>query len=159
EAVEREQHFRGCIADLLDKHTELLFDIGESVVTEDLCDLAGERAGRLVRRCEALAGAIVVRAERTARPYGAIRLRVRAENRTEPRAPLRGRDDGLKYSLIAAHLLIGAAGGSFLSLTDPPEWAADEAGACVNVGTWPVLAGPAECRDLVLSSPVILYDH
>ena len=30
---------------------------------------------------------------------------------------------------------------------------------CVNTGTWPVLAGPAECRDLMLSSPIILYDH
>src|SRR5262249_55058990 len=30
---------------------------------------------------------------------------------------------------------------------------------CQNTGTWPVLAGPADCRDLMLSSPVILYDH
>src|SRR5215470_13337927 len=159
EAVEREQHFCGCVADLLDKHTELLFEFGESVVTENLAGPHGGRAGRLLRRCEALAGAIVVRAERTAGPYGAIRLRVRVENRTEPRVPLRSRDDGLKYSLIAAHLLIGVAGGSFLSLTDPPEWAAGEVERCVNVGTWPVLAGPPECRDLMLSSPVILYDH
>ena len=159
EAVEREQHFRGCVAGLLDKHTELLFEFGESEVTEDLAGPHGGRAGRLLRRCEAIAGAIVVLAERTAGPYGAIRLRVRVENRTEPRVPLRGRDDGLKYSLIAAHLLIGVAGGSFLSLTDPPEWAAGEVAGCVNVGTWPVLAGPPECRDLMLSSPVILYDH
>ena len=159
EAVEREQHFRGCVADLLNEDTELLFETGESVVAENLCGPDGERAGRLLRRCEALAGAIVVRAERTAGPYGAIRLRVRVENRTEPRVPLRNRDDGLKYSLIAAHLLIGVAGGSFLSLTDPPEWAAGEVAACLNVGAWPVLAGPPECRDLVLSSPVILYDH
>jgi hypothetical protein len=27
------------------------------------------------------------------------------------------------------------------------------------MATWPVLAGPEECRELVLSSPVILYDH
>jgi len=159
EAVEREQHFHGYVADLLDTHTELLFEFGESVATENLAGLDGEQAGRLLRRCEALAGAIVVRAERTAGPYGAIRLRVRVENRTEPRVPLRSRDDGLKYSLIAAHLLIGVAGGSFLSLTDPPEWASGEVAGCVNVGTWPVLAGPPECRDLMLSSPVILYDH
>src|SRR5499427_8529612 len=159
EAVEREQHFRGCIADLLGEDTEQPFGFGESVVAENIYGPDGERAGRLLRRCAAVAGAIVVRAERTAGPYGVLRLRVRVENRTESQAPLRSRDDGLKYSLIAAHVLIGVAGGSFLSLTDPPEWAAGEAGACVNVGTWPVLAGPAECRDLVLSSPVILYDH
>jgi hypothetical protein len=159
EAVEREEHFRGCVADLFDTHTELLFEFGESVVAENLAGPDGEQAGRLLRRCGALAGAIVVRAERTAGPYGAIRLRVRVENRTEPRAPLRSRDDGLKYALIAAHLLIGVAGGSFLSLTDPPEWASGEVAGCENVGTWPVLAGPRECRDLMLSSPVILYDH
>src|SRR5258708_10534432 len=44
-------------------------------------------------------------------------------------------------------------------MTDPPEWAAGEVAACVNTGTWPVQAGPADCRDLMLSSPVILYDH
>jgi hypothetical protein len=44
-------------------------------------------------------------------------------------------------------------------MTDHPEWATGEVAACRNVGTWPVLAGPAECRDLMLSSPVILYDH
>jgi len=159
EAVEREQHFRGCVADLLNEDTELPFEAGDSVVTESLGGPGGEPAGRLLRRCEALAGAIVVRAERAAGPYGVLRLRVRVENRTQPRVPLHTRDDGLRYSLIAAHLLIGVAGGSFLSLTDPPEWASGEVAACVNVGTWPVLAGPAECRDLVLSSPVILYDH
>ena len=44
-------------------------------------------------------------------------------------------------------------------MTDPPEWAAAEVAACENTGTWPVLAGPPDCRDLMLSSPVILYDH
>ena len=42
---------------------------------------------------------------------------------------------------------------------DPPEWAAAAVAGCQNTGTWPVLAGPAGCRDLMLSSPVILYDH
>lgn len=159
EAVEREQHLRGDAAGLTGVETELRFDIRASQETEELRGRDGTPAGRLVRRCEALAGAIVVRAERTAGPYGVLRLRVRVENRTGPPVPLRSRDDGLRYSLIAAHLLIGVAGGSFLSMTDPPEWAAAAVAGCVNVGTWPVLAGPPECRNLVLSSPVILYDH
>jgi hypothetical protein len=50
-------------------------------------------------------------------------------------------------------------GGTFLSMTDPPEWAVAAIDTCENVGTWPVLAGPQDCRDLMLSSPVILYDH
>ncbi len=57
------------------------------------------------------------------------------------------------------HSLIGVPGGKFLSMTDPPEWAAAEVAACQNTGTWPVLAGPADCTGLMLSAPVILYDH
>jgi hypothetical protein len=159
EAVEREQHLSGRIADLLGVDRELLFDIPASEEAEELTGPGGAPAGRLVRSCAPLNGALVVRAERAPGPYGVLRLRVRVENRTEPQVPLRSRDDGLKYSLIAAHLLIGVTGGTFLSMTDPPEWAAPEVAACENVGTWPVLAGPAECRDLMLSSPVILYDH
>jgi hypothetical protein len=159
EAVERERHLHGRVAELLDGGTELRFDVGESLQAEDLTGRDGAPAGRLIRRCEALAGAIVARAERAAGPYGAIKLHVRVENRATPRVPLRGRDDGLKYSLIAAHLLIGVTGGTFLSMTDPPEWAAGDIAGCENTGTWPVLAGPADCRDLMLSSPVILYDH
>jgi hypothetical protein len=159
EAVEREERLHACVADLLDTGTELLFQVGEGEEIEGLTGPREERAGRLVRRWEQLDAAIRVRAERVAGPYGALRLRVRVENSSEPRTPLRRRDDGLRYSLIAAHLLIAVPGGVFLSLTDPPEWAAAEAAACRNIGTWPVLAGPDDCRDLLLSSPVILYDH
>ena len=159
EAVEREQHLHGLVADLLDVDTELRFEVNQAERAEELTGQDGAPAGRLIRRCEALAGAIVARAERTPGPYGALKLHLRVENRTSPQVPLRSRDDGLKYSLIAAHLLIGVTGGTFLSMTDPPEWAAGEVARCENIGTWPVQAGPAGCRDLMLSSPVILYDH
>ena len=102
---------------------------------------------------------IRLHAERVAGPYQALRLRVRVENTTVPPTELRTRDDGLRLALIAVHSLIAVPGGTFLSMTDPPEWAAADVGACQNVGTWPVLAGPDECSDLMLSSPVILYDH
>jgi hypothetical protein len=157
EAVEREECLRAPVADLLGAGTELLFRIGGGQDAESLTGT--QRAGQLTRRWETLDGAILARAERVAGPYRALRLRVRVENRSQPRAPLRCRDDGLRYALIAAHALIAVPGGTFLSLTDPPEWAAAEAAACTNIGTWPVLAGPGDCRDLLLSSPVILYDH
>ena len=81
------------------------------------------------------------------------------KNLTEPAGPLARRADGLPYALIAAHCLIAVPGGRFLSMTEPPEWAAGEVGRCVNTATWPVLAGPPDCTELMLSSPVILYDH
>jgi hypothetical protein len=81
------------------------------------------------------------------------------ENRTGPPGPLARRADGLPYALIAAHCLIAVPGGRFLSMTEPPEWAAGEVSRCMNTATWPVLAGPPDCTELMLSSPVILYDH
>ena len=118
------------------------------------------RAGRLTRRWAALDGLIRLGAERVAGPYGALRLRVRVENHTAPPAPPRTRDDGpAPRPDRRARADRGAAAGRSCPMTDPPEWAAAEVAACVNIGTWPVLAGPADCRDLVLSSPVILYDH
>ncbi len=159
EAAERQQQAAAGVAGLLSQDRTLEFHIGSGEHSEDLTDAGGAVAGRLVRRWTALDGTILLSAERVAGPYGALRLRVRVENRTAPATVPRTRDEALRHSLIAAHVLIGVPGATFLSLTDPPEWAAAEAAACVNVGTWPVLAGPESCRDLMLSSPVILYDH
>ena len=159
EAAEREQPVTAVVSSLLTaaKTREFHLDPGEAV--EELTDSRGRVAGRLVRQWSALDGTIRLQAERVAGPYQALRLRVQLENTTTPVAGLRTRDDGLRSALIAAHSLIGVPGGSFLSMTDPPEWAAAEVTGCLNVGTWPVLAGPGDCTDLVLSSPVILYDH
>jgi hypothetical protein len=159
EAAEREQSVAAGVAGLLGGEIGLEFRIPGGEASEDLAGASGRLAGRLVRRWNALDGQIRVRAERVAGPYGVLRLRVRAENHTAPGRPPRTRNEALSHSLIAAHALIGVPGGKFLSLTDPPEWAAAEAAACSNTGTWPVLAGPGDCQDLMLSSPVILYDH
>ena len=159
EATERQQQVAARVSELTGQDRNLEFHVGGGEVTEDLTDASGHRAGRLVRRWAPLDGRIQLSAERVAGPYQALRLRVRIENQTALPEPPSSRDDALPHSLIAAHALIGVPGGKFLSLTDPPEWAAAETAACVNTGTWPVLAGPEDCRDLVLSSPVILYDH
>jgi hypothetical protein len=108
---------------------------------------------------EPLDAVIRVHAERLPGPYGVLRLRVRVENRTAPQAPPEVRQVALRYALISAHTIIGAEAGTFLSLTDPPEWAAGFAAECANTGTWPVLAGPPECGNLMMASPIILYDH
>jgi len=159
EAAERQQQAAVDVATLLSQDRNLAFHVGSGEVSEDLTDARGRRAGRLTRRWAALDGLIHASAERVAGPYGALRLRLRVENHSAPEAAPRTRDDALRHSLIAAHALIGVPGGTFLSQTDPPEWAAPAVTACTNIGTWPVLAGPADCRDLMLSSPVILYDH
>jgi hypothetical protein len=69
----------------------------------------------------------------------------------------RRREDALPTSLVAAHAIITVDGGKFLSMTDPPEWAAPAVAGCRNEGGWPVLADPD--GQVMLSSPIILYDH
>jgi hypothetical protein len=125
---------------------------------EELRDSAGVLAGLLVRETWPVTGRIVVSATDVPGPYLVHRLRLDVVNDgvCAPDAP---REEVLRTSLIAAHTLLAAQPGAFLSLTDPPEWAAPLAARCVNEHTWPVLAGPPGRSDLMLSSPIILADH
>lgn len=69
------------------------------------------------------------------------------------------RDEMLPYAFAAAHTILAARDGEFVSLLDPPDDLREAASECQNVGTWPVLAGePGQCG-FMLSSPIILYDY
>jgi hypothetical protein len=114
-------------------------------------------AGRIVRRREPLAAALRVTAEPATAPFPLLRLRVVVENTVDDLPAGAPRPEVLRRSLVATHSVLAVCGGRFLSLLEPPEWAAGAAAACTNLHTFPVLAG--HDRDLVLSSPVILYDH
>jgi hypothetical protein len=159
EAVEREEQISVRGGELLTANFCMPFSCGPATTSSELTDSIGRVAGTVTRALMAIYGVVTISATRVAGPFGALRLTVRVENVTNAGQRLRTRDDGLAYALIAAHCLIRVPGGTFISMTDPPEWAAAEVAACENVGTWPVLAGPAGCDDLMLSSPVILYDH
>jgi hypothetical protein len=159
EAAEREQHITVPVASLLREDRNIEFHAGAGESAEELTDSRGRDVGRINRQWAGVDGMIRLHAERVAGPYQALRLRVQVENHSIPATALRTREDGLRQALIAAHQLIGVPGGTFLSMTDPPQWAAQEIAACTNTGTWPVLAGPEDCTDLLLASPVILYDH
>lgn len=69
------------------------------------------------------------------------------------------RDDLLLHSLVSAHTILTVSGGEFISLLDPPEDLREVAASCQNVGTWPVLVGEEGQREMILSSPIILYDY
>ena len=88
-----------------------------------------------------------------------MRLRATLTNRTRLTAPPRHRADALPSALVAAHLILATERGAFVSMVDPPEWAQPAVDACANEGCWPVLAGPPGGRDVMLVSPIILYDH
>ncbi len=144
EAAEREQRVTVEVSDLLAADSGCEFHISAGQAAQPVTDDGGKVAGSLVRQWAALDGMIRLHAERVGGPFQALRLRVQLENITTPPAVLRNRDDGLRHALIAAHSLICVPGGRFLSMTDPPEWAAAEIAACQNTGSWPVLRRP--CR-------------
>jgi len=106
-----------------------------------------------------MTGTVSVLASPLPCPWGAARLRVRVDNHSAPAAALSSREDALPTALVAAHMIIGLHGGAFISMTDPPEWARPEVQACENIGCWPVLAGADGGRQVMLSTPIILYDH
>ena len=127
-------------------------------------EVAGEHdvervaGGHVERRCLPLAGRIAVSAAPLPGPYDVRRLRVDVVNDSAcPDGA--SRETALRTSLITAHTLLAVSAGGFLSATDPPEWALPATRELDNRHTWPVLAGPPERTDLLLSSPIILADH
>lgn len=130
---------------------------GRSV--EKVCDASGAPIGRLVRTRSPVQGVIRIAAEAVGSDGALVRLRVRVENATPFDALSARRDEALASACLSTHLMLAVSDGAFVSLIDPPKWAAAPAAACRNVGTYPVLAGEVGRHDLVLSAPIILYDH
>ncbi|MCL6738873.1 hypothetical protein PWE32_07985 [Streptomyces neyagawaensis] len=153
EAVPRETEIVAQLDDLLRGESTVPV---EAAAGEDIEPLPG-RAGRVVRRREEVRASVTLTAERLADDV--FRLRVRTANAVdglEPRAP---RDEALRRALIATHTLIGGEGVEFVSLIDPPADLADQARACRNEFTFPVLADEPPVGPVVLSAPIILPDH
>jgi hypothetical protein len=123
---------------------------------EPVHDATGVVVARIVRERRPLEARLQLSAEVLPGPY-VLRVRARLENTATP--PVDSRDEALRYALVAAHTVLAVSEGEFLSLLDPPEWARPVAAACENVGVWPVLVGEESRRDVVLASPIILYDH
>ncbi len=118
----------------------------------------GTIVGVLAREQQAVEGEIEAGA--AAVGDGLFRLTLRVLNRTPlDDASRASRDDALLRSLVSTHAILGVRGGEFVSLLETPEEWREAAAACRNVGVWPVLAGEEGQKDVMLSSPIILYDY
>ena len=154
EAVEREIEFTFGPGELLGSDLAREFSVPGGEDREPSPD-----AGIAVRRREPLAGQVCVRTSPVPGPWRAVRLQVRVENRSAAEPAPAVRDDALPTALVAAHVIVTVTGGEFISMTDPPEWAKPAVAQCQNHGCWPVLADPDGGRQVMLASPIILYDH
>lgn len=159
EAVEREVGARGLLVSELCAGTKRFSFHFEAVSeTEPIRDSEGVTAGEIVRRQESIDGAIEVFAERLADRL--FKITVRVLNLTPMNTnDSKSRDKALMRSLVSTHTVLGIRSGEFVSLLETPEAARDWVSACANIGTYPVLIGEAGERDLMLSSPIILYDY
>jgi len=156
EAVEREVVLPALsLGELLAAPATVAIDLPAGRAEEALREPEGARAGAIVRTWEPLAGTLEAQAERVA--DGVARVSVTIANTTP--WPGGGREAALRRTFCSTHAVLRAAGGAFVSQTDPPERLRAAADACRNEGCWPVLVGEPGDRSTVLASPIILEDH
>jgi hypothetical protein len=89
---------------------------------------------------------------------GLYRVTLRISNSAPPNEEP-SRDAVLLRSLVSVHSILQVTGGSFVSLLDPSEEFRQAAEGCRNIGCWPVLVGEEGQVDMMLASPIILYDY
>ena len=159
EAVPLERDIACPVAALLAAPRDFIIEVPGWEHTQDVHDAAGRVCGRVVRRRSPVTIAVRASAAPVASPFPLTRIRVRTENVSAGVAVDAPRDEALAQALLAAHVIAALDGGGFVSLLDPPEWARAAAKECANIHTMPVLAGEEGSRELVLSSPIILYDY
>ena len=138
---------------LLQRPVELAIELAAGEPSSE----AGQSDG-VRRRFESLNAEVEIAAEEAA--PGTVRVTVQVRNLTElPGAADLDRERAMLHSMASTHAVLRVRGGEFVSLTDPPAPLTEAAGACQNVGVWPVLVGEPGSRDTLLASPIILEDH
>jgi hypothetical protein len=117
-------------------------------------DCEGVDGGRLVRTRSAIRADLTVAAEHDAGDLHRVSVAIR-----NTAAPAADKDAAIATSLIGTHIIAEVVGGQFVSLLEPPAYARDAVSRLVQHRCFPVLAGQPGEHDLLLISPIILYDH
>jgi hypothetical protein len=127
------------------------------VAADAATDIELVDGGRLVRERQEVRGELTVASELD----GELRrISVRVSNvgpAVDSKAD--GKDSVIARSMIGTHLISEVIGGQFVSLLEPPPGAVDAVSRCSQHRCFPVLAGPPGTQDMLLVSPIILYDH
>jgi hydrogenase maturation protease len=161
EAVEREVSLPALDLNELaaEGQRDIAFSFPSREEIEPLRETDGQVVGVILRRQQQIEGSIEIAAERAGEQLFKVTARILNLTPFED-AKLKSRDEALMRSLVSTHTIFGMGeGGEFVSLLEPPDDLRELAASCSNVGTWPVLVGEEGARDLLLSSPIILYDY
>ncbi|MCW3095330.1 MAG: hypothetical protein JWL77_948 [Chthonomonadaceae bacterium] len=178
EAIEREQILRDSsrggrirLGDLLAEPRHFTIDVPAGSSEETLYDADEVEVGALVREWSSIQGKVDLTAQTLEMPESSsssqmsskplVRLTVRIVNTTplSPGQPMPSRVEAVRHALISTHTILHVVDGDFVSLLDPPEGFQRAAAECENIKTWPVLVGETGERQIMLSSPIILYDY
>jgi len=175
EAMEREVVVGSVrLGDLIARGHSCAIDVPAGSAEEPLRDPGGDVAGALVRAWKTLRGTVEIAAEPVATDAvdavdaalaaPAYRLTVRITNTTPWAWPQRENDGrtraaALRHTFVSTHTILRVRDGEFVSLLEPPMEYQEAARGCANVKTWPVLVGDPGERQMLLSSPIILYDY
>jgi hypothetical protein len=135
---------------------EEIFRFPGGIDTELIRSAEGTVAGRIFRRREAVMGRVRVATTAAAGENRLLKVTVTVENLTEWTRGSAKREEVMSCSLVAVHTMLAVEDGIFVSLLDPPEDAREAVAGCRSDGAFPVLIGDDH---VVLSSPIILYDH
>jgi len=130
-----------------------------SATTQALQDCGGRTVGRRADTQHELRGTIAVSSEVISESV--YKLTIEITNTACLPPVITKRDDVLLRSLISTHSILAVTGGEFVSLLDPSQELAHVVAHCSNTGNFPVLVGDRETgeRDMLLCSPIILYDY
>ena len=139
-------------------HSESYFDLVSKRELEPITNPEGLVTGVIIREWRTLSGTVDIDIKEC--HGGLFKATVRLRNLTQYEMPQdESRAHAIMHSFVSAHTILGAEGGQFVSLLDPPHGSRALAAECMNIGTWPVLVGEDGERDAMLSSPIILYDY
>jgi hypothetical protein len=144
----------------------LRFNSGESGASDQAhessldCTLDARDPAPQTFRFPSSAGEIVasLRAsvEQPANDFVKLRIDLANESQLDPAAT---RGAALPLSLVSAHLILRIESGEFVSLLDPPADFKAAVSDCRSEGCFPVLVGEGGQRNMLLCSPIILYDY
>jgi hypothetical protein len=131
-------------------------DTGPSIVEREISLPTSALPGPLCRTrfefggtCRPVEGVVELSAERLNGSICKVQLRIANETQL---------DCANQANMLSVHAVLGASGGRFLSLIDPPCEVRSLAEGCRNRGLWPVLVGDHERQNMILAAPIILYD-
>jgi hydrogenase maturation protease len=133
------------------------FNFPGNCYAESLRDHAGAVLGSITRTQRQVSGSVLVSSEPL--PGGIVKLAIDVGNESPLAADALDRNSALLSSLLSAHSILTIRGGEFISLLDPPDQLGEAVSNCRNVGNFPVLVGNEGERDMLLCSPILLYDY